>query len=334
MSRFSNLLKNFAAPPPEEIQKPSFIKPKNDSSDKESDSSAKPDNPPAPSGFTPKTTKVSNPVDVEQLSFKPAPVKQADIKYVTVPVYKSDTEWDVVQRSVGALADEWRLSGDSKQAFVQKWVGVMERLQHTSLHRDSFENPDEHIGNHIDTTKANPTTGLLGTYQAAIHPDKLSGMMYDLQALQQMERVAAGISDQNLVKEFKADLRAIILGSMQEQTLAAQKLLRKVQAGQPGAEKIYAATKTLANCNEMRLNATLKSAVLKMDVNKFQQLGIQSAVEEPVEMKISPKTPAQVQWVEDGDKNEPVKEKGKSKKLSDSAWVDKQAAKLLGNLKV
>jgi hypothetical protein len=300
MSRFSNLFKNFVSSE-DEIPTPSFIKPK-DSSAKASKTSDLPIPnilvTPAPAAPAPEPKiEVSRPITTVPAATLPS---SAELKSVVVPVYESDGEWDVVQRTISAFAERVRVSADSKQAFVKKWIAVLERTGQKSLYRaDGEENSGNHLGNKINRAAANPATRQLGTYEAVIDP-------------------------------VKDDLRSIILGSTAEQTEGAKSLLAKVQSGQPEAEKIYVATKQLANSNEMRLNATLKSTVLKMDANKYQQLGMNGAKTE--ETKIPLRTGMSSTPPLKSDKKAALPNSRENAKLTDSDWVNKQALDLFGDL--
>jgi hypothetical protein len=331
MSRFSNLFKNFVSSE-DEIPTPSFIKPK-DSSAKASKTSDLPIPnilvTPAPAAPAPEPKiEVSRPITTVPAATLPS---SAELKSVVVPVYESDGEWDVVQRTISAFAERVRVSADSKQAFVKKWIAVLERTGQKSLYRaDGEENSGNHLGNKINRAAANPATRQLGTYEAVIDPVKEAGMMYDLQALRQMELSFFTISNAELSRAVKNDLRSIILGSTAEQTEGAKSLLAKVQSGQPEAEKIYVATKQLANSNEMRLNATLKSTVLKMDANKYQQLGMNGAKTE--ETKIPLRTGMSSTPPLKSDKKAALPNSRENAKLTDSDWVNKQALDLFGDL--
>lgn len=246
---------------------------------------------------------------------------------IDVPVYENDSEWDVVQRSIGLFADNARLGAEAKQLFVKKWVTELAKAEQTKLYRDDSEgNNAAHLGNEINRSAADSLTGLLGTYQAMIDPGRQARMMDELKALRCIEEFDLGVINVYLSRDVKTDLINTVIGTIEEQKTSAQKLIQRAATGQPEAERIYSSTKALANCREMRLNAAIKTAVLKMDMVKYQQLGLQTAnPNESVSLHTSPTRKSET-------RKEAVKEPAQPK-ISESNWVDEQALKLLGNIR-
>ena len=335
MARLTDLLKSFVSPT-DEIKTPSFIKPER---------SVPPPPPEAPKN--PPRSHLSNHlsgrntspglmpkqiVQDKKLPLQNALYAQNEADKIEVPVYQSDSEWDVVQRSINLFADHADLKREVKEAFVKKWVTELEKAEQTSLYRNE-EETEAHLGNKINRSNADDAKGLLGTYQAMIHPGRQARMNDELKALQCIEKFDLGIVDWQLCREFKMDLIMIVIGTIEEQKKAAQNLYEKAQTGQPEAEKIYLATKSLSSKSEMRLNSAIKTAVIKMDTAKYQinrQTFEQNEPESAVEpLPTSAKKSAEAQKTTAGEvRKEPAKPA-----VSESTWVDEQALKLFGNLR-
>ncbi|MEP6923889.1 MAG: hypothetical protein ABI954_05470 [Pyrinomonadaceae bacterium] len=331
MGRFTDLFKSLVPPKPpkEEIQTPSFIKPEH----------------PKPLPTVPH--KIAAPVFAAQVSGGDVPYSnhisavqetnnpsnQVQCDKIDVPVYQSDSEWDVVQRSIYLFADNANLSSEVKEAFVRKWVAEMAKAEQTMLYRDDEGDSEHHghLGNEINRELANSTTGLLGTYQAMLHPGRQARMTDELKALQCVERIDFTIIDLQLCRDVKMDLITTIIGTIEEQRKAVEDLIQKAQKAHPEADKIYPITKAVANCREMRLNSAIKTAVLKMDTLKYQHLGLESGeskitieVESPISSQIHPvkKTQSRQSF------NKAADNKIAESKKSESSWVDEQALKL------
>ncbi len=331
MARLTNLFKSFVSPT-DEIQTPSFIKTERSVP------------PPAEASKTPVHSQVavstpSPTATQEQISpNKTMPLRavlsdQNHSDKIDVPVYQSDSEWDVVQRSINLFADHADLKREIKDAFVKKWVTELAKAEQTLLYRNEDES-EAHLGNKIDRANADDAKGLLGTYQAMIHPGRQARMNDELKALRCIEKFDLGIVDWQLCREFKMDLIMIAIGTIEEQKKAAQNLFEKAQMGQPEAERIYSATKSLSNQSEMRLNSAIKTAVIKMDTAKYQvnrQTSEQNNSESS-DLPLAAQKSAQKE-------NEPQKTNGEARKeaakpvISESTWVDEQAIKLLGNIR-
>jgi hypothetical protein len=110
-------------------------------------------------------------------------------------------------------------------------------------------------------------------------------------------------------------------------------LSEKAQKGQPEADKIYAATKSLANSSEMRLSSAIKTAIIKMDTARYQinkQVAEQSDLDN-AGFSYFAQTP---EVKNSGSQRNPSDEGNNAivrPKASESSWVDEQALKLLGN---
>lgn len=330
MGRFTDLFRSLV-PPKDEIQTPSFIKPEH---------------------FKP-ISAVSHKVATPAISASQAKVNDLDGSHqsdsiqeakdfsnqvhcdkIDVPVYQNDSEWDVVQRSISLFADNAHLSSEVKQAFVRKWVAEMAKAEQTMLYRNDEGDSEHHghLGNEINRALANSSTGLLGTYQAMLHPGRQARMTDELKALQCVERMNLAIIDLQLCREVKIDLITTIIGTIEEQKTAAEKLIQKAQKGQPEADKIYLLTKTVANCREMRLNSAIKTAVIKMDTLKYQHFGLElgrSGVTAEAEPSISIQQSSKEKTESRQSLNKGVNKTVQSKE-AESDWVNEQAFKLFG----
>jgi hypothetical protein len=334
MARFTDLLKSFVSPP-DKIQTPSFIK--TERSTTPSVVAPKTDDlPQSPGSNTSKAARQENITHNKELPSKnTVEVNSCNIVQpdkIDVPVYQNDSEWDVVQRSINLFADHANLNGEIKEAFVKKWVAELKKADQTSLYRNE-EDGQGHLGNEINRANADGATGLLGTFQAMIHPGRQARMNDELKALQCIEKFDLGVTEWQLCRDFKRDLIMIAIGTIEDQKRAAQNLFEKAQKGRPEADKIYAATKALSSRGEMRLNSAIKTAVIKMDTAKYQinKQAIDLSDLESAASSVIVQTP-------ETKKSEHQKNAGRESnkevakpKISESSWVDEQALRLFGN---
>lgn len=326
MSRFSNFLKSIVPPTNQAQQTASTNQPNNDSG-------AKP--------FVPKTNVWTPNIPPKKTlidNSKQLPsTEKSEGKTVNVPVHQNDTEWQVIQRGLGIMADEAGVIGDSKLAFVKKWSGEVERTGQALSHSGSSTNSsaEDNFAIKIDKASLSQATLWMETYPLTIRPDFEARANSDLQALRHVEMFGVNVQDPRLRSEVKANLRQIIVGTSEEQAAAAQKLLQKAQKGQPEADKIYEVTKALSCIGEMRFNAALNMAKIKMDSDKFQQLGQQQFVESRPHPKMVVREEAAVAAPlnkRDYRNNKIIKRD--NAKQAQAKWVDDQVSKILSNFKI
>jgi hypothetical protein len=196
-------------------------------------------------------------------------------RYVQVPVYPDDTEWDVGRRSLPMLAKQSGLGPEGQKVFAETWAARLHAAGQTGIYtnKTGTDISDEAFKAQIKQYPPGASTpaGSVGTYQLEFLPDKHSRMFSDLRQLQRNEALSRSISDPTLRREVLLRLNQVTVGDGEDRTNGAENLLRMAGSGQPEADKVYDAIKTLAASEEMKSNAALKTTELRLDLDKQNQ---------------------------------------------------------------
>ena len=253
---------------------------------------------------------------------------------VNVPVYKGDSQWDVVKRSLGLFADQAHLSSESKALFVEKWTNELQRSGQTSL---VHNNDGSSVGDTDFTGKINRATANKGSNQIGTYPVKLTvgnqfSMINDLQDLRAIDASTASIGNPQLRSEVSNNFRQLTAGSSAERLSAAQNLMNLGAQGKPEAAKIYLALKNLTEKGEATRNAPLQMAELRMDAERGMLMTGHNDNKDARTESYTARALELVKIVEADDvPNNGTGASGKANR-AEALWVNRQAAVLLNQI--
>nr|MDQ3323530.1 hypothetical protein [Acidobacteriota bacterium] len=245
---------------------------------------------------------------------------------IDVPVRQSDTQWDIVQRSLPLLAKRSGLGAESQKVFAEKWAARLEESGEKMIYDNSdggrVDGGD--FAARIDRTKAN-TSGI-GTYKLTFTAKNHGEMLADIQRLRRNEILTNGIADPELRRQTLGSINSLTVGTGHERAAAAQELWRMGQSGQPEAAKIYDSVKVLARYEDLQLNAAVKMTELLLDADKtLNQMGPRdSKFDEIVRLRLSEIT---LIAARDDITDNPTGATGKADR-PEAAFVNREAAAL------
>ncbi|MFY2561991.1 hypothetical protein ACN469_30635 [Corallococcus terminator] len=293
---------------------------------------------PSPDSFTPRQS-TSRKLDLtggpQAVTFPIAPKQTESARYVDVPVFPSDTEWDVVRRALPMLAKQAGLSPEGQKVFAETWAAKLHQRGETRIYSnktgDALSQGDfkSNIKENAPGATSTPA-GSVGTYKLEFTPGKHGAMFADLRQLRHNEELTQGIEDPKLRGNVLLELNRLTVGAGDDKAQAAQNLWALAETGKPEADKVYGAIKTLAGSESQKSNAAVKLAELRLDFDRQQQF-IGPRDEAGDNARMSARIDDVARLADKRDTTTTGASQGRPDR-TEAAWVNKQASIMLKGL--